>query len=75
MKADSKKIVDSQFEQNLLESLLESSKPLPSLLTDGLDYLLATPFRYAPLRGGSCFRSNTDPDIFFSTGQLIEIHI
>lgn len=63
--ASTMKIVDSQFEQNLLESLLESSKPLSSLLADGLDFLLATPFRYDPLRGGSRFRSNTDPGVFY----------
>ena len=60
------KIVDDAAEQNLLESLLETSKPPLPDPTDGLDYLLATPFRYSPARPGSRFRSVTDPGVFLS---------
>ena len=55
------KLVDNRDEQDLLESLLESSKPTQPDDTAGLDYLLVTPFRYDPKRGGSRFRAVTDP--------------
>jgi len=42
------KIVDSAAEQEALESLLEAGKPALPDATSGLDYLLATPFRYPP---------------------------
>jgi len=68
--ASTMKIVDSQDEQDLLETLLESSKPIPPALAVGLDYLLSTPFRYDPLRGGSRFRSNTDPGVFYGAESV-----
>jgi len=55
------KLVDNRDEQDLLESLLESSKPAQPDDTAGLDYLLATAFRYDPKRGGWRFRATTDP--------------
>lgn len=42
------RLVDHPAEQDLLEQLLESSKPALPLAARGLHYLLATPFRYAP---------------------------
>ena len=59
------KLVDNRHEQDLLESLLEASKPAPSAGTAKLDYLLATPFRYPPMQGGSRFRAATDPGVFY----------
>ena len=44
--ASTMKIVDSQDEQDLLETLLESSKPVQPAIAERLDYLLITPFRY-----------------------------
>ncbi len=35
-----------------------------------LDYLLATPFRYNPLRGGSRFRAITDPGVFYGAESV-----
>lgn len=55
--ASTMKIVDNDAEQDLLETLLEGSKPAQPASALVLDYLLATPFRYNPLRGGSRFRS------------------
>lgn len=46
--ASTMKIVDSAAEQEALESLLEAGKPALPDATSGLDYLLATPFRYPP---------------------------
>lgn len=64
------KLVDSRDEQDLLESLLESSKPAQPDDTAGLDYLLATPFRYHPGRGGSRFRAVTDPGVFYGAESV-----
>lgn len=50
------KLVDNLAEQAVLEAILDDTKP--SLPPDcaGLDYLLATPFRYRPYPHGSRFR-------------------
>jgi len=64
------KLVDSREEQDLLEALLESSKPMPPAETAGLDYLLATPFRYDPRRGGSRSRGVTDPGVFYGAESV-----
>lgn len=61
--ASTMKIVDDAAEQDVLETLLESSKPAQPPGVSRLDYLLATPFRYNPLRGGSRFRAVTDPGV------------
>ncbi len=50
------KLVDTLDEQTILEAELEGSKPAIPATCAGLDYLLATPFRYAPYRHGSRFR-------------------
>lgn len=63
--ASTMKIVDNSEEQDLLETLLEGSKPTQPGSASALDYLLATPFRYYPLRGGSRFRAVTDPGVFY----------
>ena len=68
--ASTMKIVDSVDEQDLLESLLEGSKPTPPASALVLDYLLATPFRYYPLRGGSRFRAITDPGVFYGAESV-----
>lgn len=68
--ASTMKIVDDPAEQDLLEKLLEGSKPPPPSTVSRLDYLLATPFRYDPRRGGSRFRSATDPGVFYGAGSV-----
>ena len=51
------KLVDTLEEQALLEDLIEESKPRLPPECEGLDYLLATPFRYgAVYPNGSRFR-------------------
>lgn len=42
------RLVDDPDEQALLEQLLDDSKPALPAAAQGLHYLLATPFRYAP---------------------------
>ncbi len=63
--ASTMKLVDNRNEQDVLESMLESIKPVLPNGTAGLDYLLTTPFRYNPRRGGSRFRDVTDPGVFY----------
>lgn len=64
------KLVDSRGEQDVLEALLERSKPVPLHDTARLDYLLATPFRYAPKQYGSRFRAPTDPGVFYGAESV-----
>ena len=68
--ASTMKIVDDAAEQDLLEALLDASKPPRPQAFAGLDYLLATPFRYDPRRGGSRFRAATDPGVFYGAEQV-----
>lgn len=50
------KLVESLDEQAMLEDILEETKPRIPSECRHLDYLLATPFRYAPYPQGSRFR-------------------
>lgn len=63
--ASTMKIVDDAAEQDVLEMLLEGSKPPQARDAQGLDYLLATPFRYPPRQGGSRFRGEVDPGVYY----------
>ena len=68
--ASTMKLVDTRAEQDLLEEIIEESKPpLPAEARD-LDYLLATPFRYQPLSPGSRFRGPTDPGVFYGAESV-----
>lgn len=58
-------LVDSLAEQELLESLLEASKPRVPRACAGFDYLIYTPFRYPPPSRGSRFRSYGDPGVWY----------
>lgn len=58
-------LVDSSDEQELLEQMLDTSKPPYRHGTEQLDYLLSTPFRYPPLQHGSRFGKRTEPSIFY----------
>ncbi len=59
------KLVDGAAEQKALEEILEETKPAAPD-TAGLGYLLATPFRYRPPKGGSRFRGEADPGVFYA---------
>lgn len=71
-----RKLVDSDAEQAVLEALLEAHKPP---IRDGgdLHYLLFTPFRYPPLPRGSRFGSRWEPGIWYGSesmdGALAEV--
>ena len=56
-KVSTLKLVDDLAEQELLEQIIEETKPTIPPECQGLDYLLSTPFRYRPIYPtGSRFR-------------------
>lgn len=61
-------LVDSVEEQEVLEQLIDAVKPPrptgPEF--DGLHYLLATPFRYPPLRYGTRFGRRSQRGLFYA---------
>jgi hypothetical protein len=59
-------LVDTLDEQAALERLLEQTKPRRSGI-EGHHYLLATPFRYPPLRHGSRFGRRFEPGLFYGS--------
>jgi hypothetical protein len=63
-------LVDDLAEQSLLETLIEAVKPPLRAGTERLDYLLASPFRYPPLRHGSRFGSRLEPSLFYGSRTL-----
>jgi glycine/D-amino acid oxidase-like deaminating enzyme len=63
-------LVDSLDEQLALERLLDESKPALPAATAGLHWLLFTPFRYPPPRGGSRFRGDDDPGVFYAADSI-----
>jgi len=60
-------LVDTLEEQGLLEDMLDTAKPPPRLGSEGLHYLLMTPFRYPPLRHGSRFGRRYEPSILYGS--------
>jgi RES domain len=64
-----RKLVDDDAEQAVLEEILERSK---RPLADGgrLHYLLFTPFRYPPLAHGSRFGARHEPGIWYGAETL-----
>lgn len=59
------RLVGSLDRQAVLEAMLEASKPPLRPGTERLHYLLATPFRYPPLRHGSRFGSRAEPSLLY----------
>jgi len=69
--ASTRKIVATQDDQDLLEDILEESKPPMPAACRHLDYLLKTPFRYRPTSRGSRFRvPGPGPGVFYAAEQL-----
>lgn len=64
-----RKLVDSDEEQQVLEELIERGKPPLPLLAgvEKLHYLLSTSFRYPPLPHGSRFGTRADPGIWYGS--------
>ncbi len=63
-------LVGSMAEQQILEDLLERSKPPVPPDARNLHYLLAAPFRYPPLPHGSRFGPRYAPGIFYGARKL-----
>lgn len=68
-RASTTRLVDNLHEQELLERLVEGSKPARPPSTERLHYLLATPFRYRPPHG-SRFRGRNDPGVFYAAPHV-----
>lgn len=60
-------LVASLDRQALLEAMLEATKPRLRKGTESLHYLLATPFRYPPLKHGSRFGTRSEPSLFYGS--------
>lgn len=65
-----RKLVDSDEEQELLEQLLERVKPPVPPAMKRLHYLLFTPFRHPPLKWGSRFGSRDERGIWYGSRAL-----
>lgn len=69
-----RKLVDSDAEQELLEGLLDTVKPpLPQDVDPDLrrlHYLLSTPFRHPPLRHGSRFGTRSERSLYYGSERL-----
>lgn len=61
-----RKLVDSNEEQALLEDLIDGVKP-PDITRGKLHYLLSTPFRYPPLEHGSRFGRRHERGIWYGS--------
>ena len=68
--AATRALVDSREEQELLEQLLEASKPAIPNECLALDYLLFTPFRYPSTAFGSRFRDRADPGVWYGAEEV-----
>jgi hypothetical protein len=68
--ASTMKLVDTLAEQDILEEIIEESKPPLPEGTEDLDYLLAAPFRYATFGPGSRFRAASDPGVFYGAESV-----
>jgi hypothetical protein len=60
-------LVASLERQALLEDMLDATKPAWRRGSEGLHYLLATPFRYPPLKHGSRFGTRSEPSLFYAS--------
>ena len=66
-----RKLVDSDEEQRVLEELLDARAKLPVPAGfEGLHYLLYTPFRHPPLRHGSRFGTRRERGILYAAREL-----
>lgn len=67
-----RKLVDSAEEQEILEGMIDRSKPPAPRGPEfaGLHYLLSTPFRYPPLPHGSRFGTRSERSIWYGATGL-----
>lgn len=62
-------LVASLARQSVLEEMLEGTKPPLRRGTEPLHYLLATPFRYPPLKFGSRFGRRSEPSLLYGSRE------
>ncbi|MGE3920413.1 MAG: RES family NAD+ phosphorylase [Gammaproteobacteria bacterium] len=62
-----RKLVDTLEEHEILEDLLETSKPNQNTLSSNYNYLLSTPFLYPPLKHGSRFGNKLEPSLWYGS--------
>ncbi|MGE5027922.1 MAG: RES family NAD+ phosphorylase [Betaproteobacteria bacterium] len=60
-------LVNSLARQAVLEDMLEATKPRLRKGSESLHYLLATPFRYPPLKHGSRFGTRGEASLFYGS--------
>lgn len=65
--SSSRDLVDTIEEHDLLETLLEETKPF---ISPQKHYLIFTPFRYPPLKYGSRFGSLDQPSLWYGSLEL-----
>ena len=65
-----RQLVDSDAEHQLLERLIEDSKPAAPDDADALQFLIFSPFRYPPLTHGSRFGRPDEPSIWYGSEKL-----
>lgn len=63
-------LVDDFEEQEILEQMLENTKPVIPSGMKLLHYLLMTPFRYPPLKHGSRFGTRFESSLFYGSHTL-----
>lgn len=66
-------LVDNLKKQEVLDRLLEQSKPKRLAGSEQLHYLLATPFRYPPLPWGSRFGATAENGIFYGSKTVATV--
>ena len=66
------RITDTLDEQARLEALLDRTKPTWPVKCEGMDFLLATPFRYWPYPNGSRFRRAQQQDGVFYAAETVK---
>jgi hypothetical protein len=64
-KIATRKLVDSDAEQQMLEHMIDRVKPPMPIGMTRVHYLLSTPFRHPPLRWGSRFGTRTERGIWY----------
>lgn len=65
-----RKLVDSDEEQAILEEMIDGVKPSVPKGLERLHYLLFTPFRHPPLRNGSRFGRLDERGIFYASVDI-----
>jgi hypothetical protein len=66
--SSSRDLVESREEHDLLEQLLENSKPS---IVNNKHYLIFTPFRYPPLKYGSRFGNTYEQSLWYGSINLL----